>query len=152
MWQGYYAVLRSKICGVIFMESMKRYGTFFLIGGAGYGLIEMTWRGHTHWSMIIAGGICFVIFSEIDARMRGLSLIFKAAIGAVAVTAVELVFGVIFNIVLKMGVWDYSAIPCNLFGQICPIFSLAWLFLSLLFMQKARLLNKRFLHSRQATR
>ena len=144
MWQGYYAVLRSKICGVMIMKEAKTWGRFFLIGGAGYGIIEVIWRGHTHWSMIMAGGICFVIFSEIAGRLRRCPLILKAAIAALGVTAVELLFGVLFNIVFGMGVWDYSDMPYNLFGLICPAFSLAWLGLSLVFLPLAELLNERF--------
>ena len=29
----------------------------FLFGGFGYGLIEVLWRGRTHWSMVLCGGI-----------------------------------------------------------------------------------------------
>ena len=31
----------------------------FSIGAAGYSLLEILWRGNTHWTMTLAGGICF---------------------------------------------------------------------------------------------
>ena len=37
----------------------------FSFGALGYGLIEILWRGHTHPSMLTAGGICFVYFDKI---------------------------------------------------------------------------------------
>ena len=35
---------------------MFEYLMVFLLGGAGYCLIEVLWRGFTHWSMALAGG------------------------------------------------------------------------------------------------
>ena len=32
----------------------------FSIGAAGYSLLEILWRGNTHWTMTLAGGICFM--------------------------------------------------------------------------------------------
>ena len=46
------------------------------------------------------------------------------------ITAVEFVTGCIVNLRLGMGVWDYSFLPFNLMGQICPQFTLIWLGLS----------------------
>lgn len=39
---------------------------------------------------------------------------------------VELIAGYILNIRLELGIWDYSALPFNLWGQVCPQFALAW--------------------------
>ena len=104
------------------MNKLKKYTAFFIIGGIGYGLIELWWRGYTHWSMILAGGVCFSLFSIIAEKFKKLPLIIKGVMAAVAVTAVELVFGVIFNMILKMHVWDYSGMAGNILGQICPLF------------------------------
>ena len=45
-------------------------------------------------------------------------------------TAVEFVAGVIVNITMHLEVWDYSALPLNLMGQICLPFTAIWLALS----------------------
>ena len=46
---------------------MNKYATFtikelflFLIGGFLYYSIEILWRGFSHWSMFILGGLCFI--------------------------------------------------------------------------------------------
>lgn len=125
------------------MQGLKRFGLFFIIGSLGYGLIEILWRGHTHWSMLIAGGIAFVMFSVVADRLYALPIALKAIICAVGITFIEFIFGVIFNLVLDMHVWDYSGIPFNLFGQVCLRFSLMWMGLSLAVLPLARLINLR---------
>ena len=47
------------------------------------------------------------------------------------VTDAEFVAGLILNVWLKLKIWDYSSIPGNVLGQICPQYTLAWLGLSL---------------------
>ncbi|MBQ4120101.1 MAG: hypothetical protein IJD45_06905 [Clostridia bacterium] len=105
----------------------------FPIGALGYGLIEILWRGYTHISMLLAGGICFVFFAKIGERFKKANLLTKAVIGSFFVTFIELIFGIIFNIILKKGVWDYSKMPFNFKGQICLLYSVFWGVLSLIF-------------------
>ena len=123
------------------LRRIKRYCLCFIIGALGYSLIEIIWRGHTHWSMAIAGGLSFIAFSLVAEVFRDMPIIVKALIAAVAVTAIELLFGVIFNITLGMQVWDYSGMKFNFLGQICPQFSLMWVGLSLIFLPLADRLN-----------
>ena len=115
----------------------------FSIGATGYGLIEIIWRGYTHWSMLCAGGICFVFFSKINEKMKNISLALKAIAGSILVTFVELIFGIIFNIILKKNVWDYSKMPLNFFGQICIIYSFFWCLLSMIFIPLAGLIKNK---------
>ena len=35
-----------------------RYPLVLLLGAAGYPLAELCWRGRTHWSMALLGGLC----------------------------------------------------------------------------------------------
>ena len=49
-----------------------------------------------------------------------------AVAGALIATAAEFVTGCVVNLWLGWGVWDYSALPGNLLGQICPQFTLLW--------------------------
>lgn len=111
---------------------MKNYFIIFGLGAFAYGLLEVIWRGYSHWSMMIAGGICFIAFSIISEKLKGVRLLYKCILGSLTVTFVELIFGSVFNLMLKMEVWDYSNIPLNLFGQICLLFSVLWGFLSLI--------------------
>ena len=41
------------------MEKFKQNLIVYSIGAVGYGIIEVLFRGYTHWSMLIAGGLCF---------------------------------------------------------------------------------------------
>ena len=125
------------------IKLLKRYSLFFIIGGIGYAVIELLWRGRTHWSMVIAGGLCFVLFSFVAEKFISKHLVFKAVLCSLGVTAIELIFGIIFNIIFKMGVWDYSDLPLNFIGQICPRYTLLWAGVAMIFLPLAELLNKR---------
>ncbi len=49
--------------------------------------------------------------------------------GAVIITGTEFIFGMFFNRKFNMAVWDYSALPLNILGQICLPFSALWFLL-----------------------
>lgn len=100
----------------------------FLFGGITYGLVEVMWRGYTHWSMALAGGVCFLLINRLNRWLTGrVSYLTRCIFAALAVTAVELVAGVILNLWLGLGVWDYSSMPFNLWGQICLPYTLLWI-------------------------
>lgn len=98
----------------------------FAVGAAAYFAVELMWRGHSHATMFFAGGLCFLIIYCAEKKFSEFPLLLRCACYALMITAVELAFGVVFNIVLGMGVWDYSTSPMNFYGQICPAFSLLW--------------------------
>ena len=126
------------------MKLLKRSAVFFMTGAIGYAAIEILWRGYTHPAMMLAGGLSFLSFSFIAKRLSSFPLIAKAAIGAVGVTAIEFIFGIICNVWLSLGIWDYSAQPLNLLGQICPLFSLMWCGLAIMFIPLADRMNRLF--------
>lgn len=101
----------------------------FLLGGVTYGLIEIMWRQHTHWSMIILGGLCFSILCNLFTKMDNYSLLEKCVVGALVITALEFITGCIVNLTLDMAVWNYSRVPFNLLGQVCIVYSVLWGFL-----------------------
>lgn len=102
-----------------------------VIGGAIYVGIEMLWRGHSHPSMFILGGLCFVSIGLINELFPWeLGIVWQALIGGTMVTCLEFITGVIMNIWLKLGVWDYSGLPLNILGQVCLPFYFAWVGLS----------------------
>lgn len=105
---------------------MRKNIFLFTFGGIVYGLIEILWRGRTHWSMLLTGGAGFLSLYKIFGRMKDASLFKKCAIGSSVITACEFVSGCIFNLWLKMKVWDYSKLPFNFKGQICALYSFLW--------------------------
>lgn len=112
------------------MIRKAEYVCIFLAGGVIYGLLEMMWRGFTHWSMTIAGGICVLAIHLLNHRLRHRSMAFRCALGCAVITVVELAVGVIVNLMLELNVWDYSGMYGNFLGQICPAFSFLWFLIS----------------------
>ncbi len=106
------------------------YLSAFLIGGVIYGALETVFRGYTHSSMLITGGICFAGLYAIDKHCRR-RLYVRMLLGAALITAAELAAGLICNVWLGLDVWDYSRFPLNFMGQICVQFSALWALLTL---------------------
>lgn len=101
-----------------------------VFGGLVYMGIEILWRGHTHWTMGLLGGVCFVFIGLLDEIQDHPPLWLQMLEGAALVTALELLTGLIVNRWLGWNVWDYSDMPGNLWGQVCPQFAAAWFLLS----------------------
>lgn len=112
------------------MIKKMEYLSVMLGGGVIYNIIEIIWRGYTHWSMTCAGGICMLIIHCINQKPKKRNLFLRCAEAAVAITLVEFSVGVVVNLILKMNVWDYSDMPGNIFGQVCPLFTFLWFLLS----------------------
>ena len=111
------------------MVKWKEILMIFCIGAVGYSVLEILWRGYTHWTMTLTGGFCFLAIYAINGRLEGAKLWKKCLAGAVSITAVEFAVGMLVNRVLLMDVWDYSNRFCTLFGQICLLYSVLWFFL-----------------------
>lgn len=103
----------------------------FGVGGATYYAIELLWRGYSHISMLILGGICFVLLGLINELLPwDMGLLWQSFIGSGVVTILELIAGLIVNVHLGLGVWDYSNLPLNFMGQISVVYTLLWVPLS----------------------
>ncbi len=107
------------------METTKRL-TEFAMGGLVYGLMEISWRGETHISMFIAGGICFCLISYAARKLSHMGLILQCLLCSVMITSVEFAVGVIVNLWMGLNVWDYSGMEGNILGQVCPQFTALW--------------------------
>ncbi len=116
----------------------------FAIGAAGYTCAEIIWRGWTHWTMALTGGLCAVGIYQINKRSNA-GFAAKILESTALITAAEFAVGCVVNRFLKWDVWDYSKMPYNLLGQICPQYILLWiplaviaLAISSLFCEKAQ--------------
>lgn len=106
---------------------MKKNIFIFLTGSSLYPTLEVAWRGRTHFSMAIAGGICLCLIDRIcNSDLHNKKMITRCCAGAGIITGVEFVTGVLVNLILKLNVWDYSAQPLNIMGQICLPFTILW--------------------------
>lgn len=104
----------------------------FCIGGGLYVLIEVLARGRSHWSMALLGGACFLAIGAINEHIPWeAGLVWQMLLGGGIITVLELLTGLIVNVWLGWGIWNYSNMPLNLWGQICLPYSLLWVLLSL---------------------
>ena len=105
-----------------------------LAGAAGaliYPAIELLWRGHTHPTMALAGGLASALIWQISNRCRQGSLALRVLASAATITLIELAVGAVVNLGLGLSVWDYSGMRGNLLGQICPAYFFLWILLSI---------------------
>ena len=111
---------------------MRKDSILFLTGSCAYPTREMACRGHTHYSMALAGGVCLCLIDHICCGMlEGRSLFTRCLAGSGLITGVELAAGIIVNQVMGLGVWDYSDMPMNIMGQVCLPYSVLWFGLTL---------------------
>ena len=98
-----------------------------------YIILELVWRGHSHWTMFVLGGLCFALIGIINELIPWCMPLWKQAlIGTVIITGLEFLTGCIVNLWLGWNVWDYSDMPLNLLGQICVPYILLWVPVSLI--------------------
>ena len=109
-------------------------------GGTVYFLLEVafkTLRGEQEqisWTMLVLAVILTIPVERCGEQLPWeVPLWLQALSCALLVTAVELAAGVILNIWLGLDIWDYSHLPFNLWGQICPQFAAVWWLLCLVF-------------------
>lgn len=114
------------------MRVFLKYLFLFIIGGVVYYSMEMLFRGYSHYSMAILGGICFIACGLLNELLSwDTSLLLQGLIGSGIITILEFLTGVLVNMVLHLNVWDYSNMPLNVLGQICLPFSLLWVIIAI---------------------
>jgi uncharacterized membrane protein len=127
-------IVKKHLKGVYMLiryNAFLKYILLFLVGGYAYGAIEIISRGYSHISMMIAGGICFILIGLInEVGSKQISLLSQMAISAAIITVVEFVTGLIVNVWLDLKVWDYSDQPFNIMGQVCILFTIIWFLIS----------------------
>ena len=111
----------------------------FILGGGGYVGLELLWRGRSHISMFLAGGLCFLLLGRL--RLVRLSPALKGILGAAVITGVELLIGLLVN--RDFRIWDYRRMPFHFMGQVCLSYSLLWIPVSLGAMGLHRLLSQK---------
>ena len=113
----------------------------FYTGGTVYLSLELLYRGRSHGSMFMAGGLCFLLIGHLNRVEPKLPLPLRALTGAAIVTAVERGAGMLVN--RQYQGWDYRDQPGNFMGQICPLFTALWLPISLVGLVLFQYLDKK---------
>lgn len=110
------------------MEQRLKYVFLFVTGGLLYNLVELAFRGWSHWTMFILGGVCFICLGQInEVIIWEMPLWQQVVIGASIITTLEFSTGCTVNLWFGWGIWDYSGMPGNILGQVCPQFFALWL-------------------------
>ena len=106
--------------------------------GAVYFFLEVAWKTlwgepeSISWTMFLLAILLAVPLERFGAELPWeMPLALQALICGTAITGAELAAGMVLNVWLNMDVWDYSNMPGNLWGQICPQFWALWCVLSI---------------------
>ena len=110
-----------------------KHFVLFLIGGFLYYTIEILWRGYSHWSMFILGGICFIFAGIQNEHTSWEEPLWKQVLKVdVFVLIAEFIAGCILNLWLELNIWDYSNLKFNILGQSSLLFAVLFLPLCLI--------------------
>lgn len=100
------------------LKLLSKYLFLFCVGAGLYISIELLYRGYSHWTMGVLGGISFVSIGLINEILSWKTpLLIQCLIGGCLITFYEFITGIILNIWLHLGIWDYSHMPLNVLGQ-----------------------------------
>ena len=76
-----------------------KYVILWAVGGLMYITLELLWRGYSHWTMFILGGLCFIGLGLINEALPwSMPLWQQVIIGACIVTVLEFATGCVVNL------------------------------------------------------
>ena len=103
----------------------------FLSCGFIYCMIEILFRGWSHWSMFVLAGFLgvFCVDSVNNVLSFDCDYIVQILISTILCIIGEGISGIILNVWLQLNVWDYSkmAFGTFFFGQCNVLFCFAWM-------------------------
>ena len=129
------------------MKKIQEFFCVYSLGAIVYCLIEVLFRGFTHWTMGLTGGATLLGIYGVNEKYKDVPLYKRCLMGCGIITVLELLVGLLVNKVFRLHVWDYSARPLNIFGQICPLFSFLWFLLCFPACLLCKFLKKQFTNS-----
>lgn len=114
----------------IYLKNVSEYLVLWAVGGCIYYGIEVLFRGFSHTSMFILGGLCMQFFTW-QGRLTNWQDTLPRQITrcTIFVVSMEFITGIVVNKWYHLAVWDYSDMPLQLWGQICLPFALIFSFL-----------------------
>ena len=103
----------------------------FLSCGFIYYMIEILFRGWSHWSMFVLAGFLgvFCVDSVNNVLFFDCDYIVQILISTILCIIGEGISGIILNVWLQLNVWDYSKMTFGtfFFGQCNVLFCFAWM-------------------------
>lgn len=118
--------------------------TAFFTGCIAYPLLEIAYRGYSHWTMSLVGGLCLAALFCYQSAFERLPFFQKAFLGTLTIVTLELTVGVIVNLWLNWAIWDYTPLRYHYLGQISLRFSLIWYILCNVFFGIAGQITSQF--------
>jgi uncharacterized membrane protein len=123
------------------MKTFLKNFMMFCVGFTLYQCVEGLWKtlGPNHlgiqsFTMGILGGITILMVSAINKKLPWLLPIWlQAIIGGIGILILEFGAGLLLNKYLcpllgRPIIWDYTGMPLNIMGIICPQFFIIWVF------------------------
>ena len=115
----------------------------FCVGFTIYQCIEGIWKtigpgygGVQSFTMGLIGGAALLLVGLLNKKLSWeMPIWLQALIGGVGILLTEFVAGLLINkwlcpLLHRPIIWDYSKVPGNILGQICPQFFAAWILLA----------------------
>lgn len=112
------------------MNNIIRAFVLFVVIGFLYYNVELIFRGYSHISMFLLAGLCGVLFIDTPNNLYSydLNYLVQVGISTILCTIAEGICGVIVNIWLNLGVWNYSKLWGTFFFNQCNVFFVgAWI-------------------------
>lgn len=107
------------------MGRTGKYLCLIGIGGSLYYVFEQLFRGFSHWSMFLLGGICFLFIYLQGSKIGWDEPLWKQILRCdIFVVSMEFMTGIVVNCMWHMNVWDYTDMPFQILGQICLPFAI----------------------------
>lgn len=105
--------------------------------GGLYFFMEVAWKTFQgrpetiSWTMFALAIFLAIPLERFGAELPwAMPLWIQTIICATAITSAEFIAGLILNVWLELGIWDYSHLPGNILGQICVPFYFVWIAVS----------------------
>lgn len=110
------------------------YTIIFIVSGLIYTMLELLWRGHTHWTMFVCAGLCGLAMANINNNWLNFETDFRIQViaSALVCTIMEFIFGIIFN--GNFTIWDYRGLWGTIHwlgDQVNILFFGIWLLISI---------------------
>lgn len=103
----------------------------FALGAALYSMVEVLYRGSTHWTMALTGGLCMTLIHGMNKMLCKMKFFTRCVCSCFLITTIEYLVGVVVNIKCRMNIWDYSSNKFQFRGQVCLLYSFFWFLLSI---------------------
>lgn len=109
------------------------YFVIFFTSGLIYIMLELLWRGRTHWTMFLCAGLCGLVMANINNNWLEFDTDFRIQVfvSALMCSTFEFFFGIIFN--GDFSIWDYRGMwgTIHVLGdQVNIIFFGIWIIIS----------------------